>query len=141
MDGVILSFSKIIDHPKGNIYHAIKSTDPYFQGFGEAYFSSINFREIKGWKKHKQMHLNILVPIGEIEFVIYDDRKNSETEGRFFSAKLSQDNYQRLTVSPGLWVAFRGCARGLNMLLNIASLEHNPSESVNLNLEDIPYQW
>tara|TARA_B100001093_G_scaffold420282_1_gene412141 strand:+ start:16987 stop:17412 length:426 start_codon:yes stop_codon:yes gene_type:complete len=141
MDGVKLNELKKIEHPQGNIYHAMKCTDPNFNGFGEAYFSSIHFGDIKGWKKHKEMHMNILVPIGEIEFVIYDDRDNSKTKNKFYSTKLSQDNYQRLTIAPGLWVAFRGCDSGPNMLLNIASIVHKPSESINISLKDITYKW
>ena len=141
MDGVVLNTSKKIEHPQGSIYHAVKCTDPNFSGFGEAYFSSINYGDIKGWKKHTEMQMNILVPIGEIEFVIYDDRDESKTKNEFYSTKLSQNNYQRLTVSPGLWVAFRGCYSGPNMLLNIASIVHNPLESVNMSLKDIAYEW
>jgi dTDP-4-dehydrorhamnose 3,5-epimerase len=141
MDGVILNTSKKIEHSQGNIYHAMKCTDPNFSGFGEAYFSFIHYGDIKGWKKHTEMQMNILVPIGEIEFVIYDDRDKSKTKNEFYSIKLSQDNYHRLSVSPGLWVAFRGCHSGSNMLLNIASIAHNPLESVNINIKDIAYEW
>lgn len=141
MDGVKLNALKQIEHPQGNIYHAMKCTDQNFNGFGEAYFSFVNYGDIKGWKKHKKMYMNILVPIGEIEFVIYDDRDKSKTKNEFYSIKLSQDNYQRLSIAPGLWVGFRGCNNGQNMLLNIASIVHDPMESINLDLKDITYEW
>ena len=79
------------------------------------------------------MTLNLVVPVGEIEFVIYD-----ETD--FLSITLSSNNYQRLTVQSGLWVAFRGIGES-NMLLNIASLEHDPQEALNQPLDAIPYAW
>ena len=56
------------------------------------------------------------------------------------SVKLSQNNYQRLTVQPNLWMAFRGMGE-YNMLLNLASIEHNPSEAVNVDLKEIKYEW
>ena len=31
---------------------------------------------IKGWKRHKKMVLNLIVPIGSVRFILYDDRKN-----------------------------------------------------------------
>ena len=141
MDGVVLSPLKQIDNPKGDIYHALKKSDISFQGFGEAYFTTVNSNEIKGWKKHTKMILNLIVPVGEIEFFIYDDRENSITKGEFFTIKLSQENYRRLTIGPGLWVAFKGCTKELNLLLNIASIEHDPDESINVDLKDIPYEW
>ena len=73
MDGVIISPLKKIHHPKGDIFHAIKKSDVGFFGFGEAYFSTVNQGDIKGWKKHKEMILNLVVPVGEIEFVVYNE--------------------------------------------------------------------
>lgn len=141
MDGVVLSPLKQIANSKGDIYHALKKSDDNFYGFGEAYFTTVNFNEIKGWKKHSRMILNLIIPVGEIEFVIYDDREWSKTKGEFFSVKLSQDNYQRLTISTGLWVAFKGSGKQLNLLLNVASMEHDPGESINVELADIQYEW
>jgi dTDP-4-dehydrorhamnose 3,5-epimerase len=135
MDEVILTPLKQIYNPKGDIFHAMKKSDNGFDGFGEAYFSTINQNDIKGWKKHTQMTLNLIVPVGEIEFVVYD-----ENTKEFLSTKLSQNNYQRLTVKPNLWMAFRGYGE-YNMLLNLASIEHDPNEAVNLDLNAIEYKW
>ena len=135
MDGIKLTTLKKIHNLKGDILHAMKKSDVGFDGFGEAYFSTINQDDIKGWKKHTQMTLNIIVPVGEIEFVVYD-----ENIKKFFRIKLSQTNYKRLTVEPGLWVAFKGYHRQ-NMLLNLASIEHSPSEAFNIDLNKIEYNW
>ena len=126
---------KQIHNLKGDIFHAMKKSDEGFDGFGEAYFSTINQNDIKGWKKHTKMTLNLVVPVGEIEFVVYD-----ENTKEFFSVILSQDNYQRLTVRAGLWMAFTGKSEN-SMLLNIASIEHNPDEAINTDLEAIEYAW
>ena len=135
MDGIILTPLNQIHHPKGDIYHAMKKSDDGFDGFGEAYFSSVYKNSIKGWKKHKDMTLNLLVPIGEIEFVVYD-----EDLKEFFSVRISQNNYQRLTIKPNLWLAFKGIDEN-NMLLNLTSIEHDPNESENMELTSIPYEW
>lgn len=135
MDGVILTPLKQIYHPKGDIFHAMKKSDIGFDGFGEAYFSTINQNDIKGWKKHTKMTLNIVVPVGNIEFVVYDEKTKE-----FFSTKLSHNNYQRLTVKSGLWMAFKGLEK-YNMLLNLASIEHDPNEAINIGIEEIKYEW
>ncbi|MHB8099939.1 MAG: dTDP-4-dehydrorhamnose 3,5-epimerase [Sulfuricurvum sp.] len=133
MDGVILTPLRQIHHPQGDIFHAMKKSDEGFSGFGEAYFSTIHQHEVKGWKKHLLMTLNLIVISGEIEFIIYN-------EFDFFTVKLSQNNYQRLTVSPNLWVAFRGIGEH-NILLNLGSLEHDPEEAITINLDEITYEW
>ncbi|PRM96158.1 WxcM-like domain-containing protein [Aliarcobacter cryaerophilus] len=135
MDGVILTPLKQIYHPKGDIFHAMKKSDIGFDGFGEAYFSTINQNDIKGWKKHTKMTLNIVVPVGNIEFVVYD-----ENSKEFFSTKLSHNNYQRLTVKAGLFMAFKGLDK-YNMLLNLSSIEHDPNEAINIGIEEIKYEW
>jgi len=135
MDGVVVTPLKQIRNPKGDIFHAMKSSDSGYSGFGEAYFTTVHRGDIKGWKKHTQMTLNLVVVSGEIEFVIYNELDKS-----FFTIKLSHDNYQRLTIEPNLWVAFRGLKEH-NMLLNIANIEHNPNEAENLELDRIKYEW
>lgn len=135
MDGIILTPLKQIYHPKGNIFHVMKKSDDGFDGFGEAYFSTIYKDDIKGWKQHTRMTLNLIVPVGEIEFVAYNGKNNI-----FFNITLSQKNYQRLTVIAGLWVAFRGVGEN-NILLNMASIEHDPKEAINIELGDIKYDW
>jgi len=135
LDGIILTPLKQIHHPKGDVFHAMKKSDGGYNGFGEAYFSTIYQDDIKGWKKHTKMTLNLIVTVGEIEFVVYND-VNKE----FFNVTLSHSNYQRLTVPPGYWVAFRGLGKH-SMLLNIASIEHNPNEAINLDINEIKYDW
>ena len=48
MDGIILTPLNQIHHPKGDIYHAMKKSDDGFDGFGEAYFSTVHKNDIKG---------------------------------------------------------------------------------------------
>ena len=133
MDGVTLTPLKKISHAKGDVLHAMKMSDNGFYGFGEAYFSTINKSDIKGWKKHTKMILNLVVVTGEVEFVICDSIN-------FFSIKLSKNNYQRLTVKPNLWVAFKGLSDE-NMLLNLASIEHDQNESKIVDLNTFDYGW
>ena len=123
--GVVLTPLKIIVHPKGDIYHVMKKSDNSFINYGEVYCSIINQGEIKGWNRHKRMTLNLVVPMGSVTFIIYDDRKRSTTKSNHFKVDLSLDNYQRLTVPPGLWVAFKGNSYNKNLILNIADIEHN----------------
>lgn len=134
MDGIKLTPLKIIKNPKGNISHAIKMTADGFSNFGEAYFTEIRCGEIKGWKLHKRMVLNLVVPVGKVQFVVY----NNET---FFTTTLSKKNYQRLTIEPNMWVAFKGISENLNLILNVANIEHDPNESINKDLQEIRYAW
>jgi len=141
LEGVLLTELKIISHPKGNILHAIKCSSQGYYGFGEAYFSTVKKGEIKGWKKHNKMVLNLIVPIGAIKFVLFDDRVESGSLGKFFEIQLSNNNYYRLTVPTGVWMAFEGVGEHLNLLLNVANIEHSPDEAETRLIESIAYNW
>ena len=132
---IIVTPLNVIDTLGGDVMHVMKKSSAGYVDFGEAYFSTIGRNRIKGWKKHEQMVLNIAVPVGEIKFVIYNE--NSQD---FFSISLSKNNYKRLTISPGLWIAFKGMQEN-NMLVNIANIEHDPNESENVDLNTIDYEW
>lgn len=142
MEGVTLHPLKRISNPKGDILHALKCTDDDYVGFGEAYFTQIHPGEVKGWKRHNRMTLNLVVVSGKIKFVIYDDREASTTFGEFCEVVLSpEENYQRLTLSPGLWMAFCGVSQNTSILMDIIPETHDDSEGDRISLESIPYSF
>jgi dTDP-4-dehydrorhamnose 3,5-epimerase len=139
IDGLLLTPLPVVSNPKGNIYHALKVSSPGYQGFGEAYFSTVINGVTKGWKRHKRYTLNLVVPVGDIRFILYDDRLGSSTCGKFFETCLGiASNYSRLTVPPGLWLAFQGLDK-CNLLLNVIAAEHDPSEADSKDLSEIFY--
>lgn len=141
IEGVRISNNKIIKSVDGSVLQGIKRTDNNFKGFGEAYFSTVNFNCVKGWKKHIKMNLNLVVPHGEILFVLYDGREYSPTFKMYNEFKLSIKNYGRLTIPPKIWVAFKGIGKKKNLLLNIADIEHDQKEIERCSLDKISYEW
>ena len=85
------------------------------------------------------MTLNLVVPVGNIRFLLHDERPDSPSIGMLEAVTLSIDNYQRLTVSPGVWLAFEGLDDGLNLLLNIVDLPHDPAASDTKPFEPMAY--
>jgi dTDP-4-dehydrorhamnose 3,5-epimerase len=142
MKGVLISNLKHVKTPKGDIYGALKKTDNGFVDFGEAYFSRVRPNNIKGWKKHKRTTLNLVVVHGIVKFIIFDDRPNSLTYGQFSEYVLSpKRSNSRLTISPGLWLAFVGISKNESIVLNIIDEEHDPLESETKELNEILYQF
>jgi dTDP-4-dehydrorhamnose 3,5-epimerase len=145
IEGVLLTELKIIPGESGAVMHGLKVQEPSFKNFGEAYFSFISMGKIKGWKRHSKMTLNLIVPVGKIRFVLYDDRDNSRTKGSFNDFCIGPEiQYSRLTIPPGIWMAFQGIGNEKNLLLNIADIPHDPSEAEQLQIENsrIPnFKW
>ncbi len=116
----------------------MKNTDSGFDGFGEAYFSTVDPGFVKGWKRHSRMTLNFIVPAGEIQVcVMHPDSGGPEN----FVLGSDVPVYRRLTIPPGHWVAFGGRGRGFNLLLNLASIPHDPTESETRELSTWPWKW
>ena len=118
--GVKYTTIKPISNPKGNIYHAIKKSDPTFRDFGEAYFTSIKKHEVKGWKKHKSMTLNLAVIKGNILFTIVSG-------GKIEKYTIGDSNYCRLVIPPTYWVCFEGI-EDENIIINCTDMVHDPAE-------------
>lgn len=133
--GIFVTPLKQVPSVKGDIFHALKLTDQGFHGFGEAYFTHILAGETKGWKQHTKMVLNLIVPVGTVRFHFYN-----EAESKASNVLLSSrpEEYMRLTVAPGNWLAFSGVGPDTNLILNLASIEHDPTEAINCDLTKWP---
>lgn len=137
MDGVTLTPLKRIPSEKGDVLHGMKATETTFYGFGEAYFTQIRPGCTKGWKRHNRMALNLVVVHGIVKFVIYD-----EQEKCFEEIILSpKSNYQRLTLAPGLWMAFHGVGEEVSTVMDIIPEPHDPTEADNIELSEIDYHF
>jgi dTDP-4-dehydrorhamnose 3,5-epimerase len=141
IEGVIVTPQKIIAAPGGDVLRGVKNSDSGYVGFGEAYFSTIEYAAVKGWKRHNEMTLNILVPIGEIRFVMFDERTDSSTHNNIYEITISRSSYCRLTVPPKIWMAFQGVAKKESLLLNIADIPHDPEEADSKKISDIEFDW
>lgn len=135
VEQVMVTPLKRITLAGGDVLHGIKSNDPGFVMFGEAYFSLIEEGAIKAWKRHLRMTLNLVVPVGVVQFVFVDEDgvKREETVGL--------NKYARLTVPPGLWFGFKGLASPYSLLMNVADIPHDPAEVERKELDEIQYDW
>jgi len=136
VDKVSISNLKIISTEGGDILHALKKSERVFNGFGEAYFSQINFNKIKAWKRHKKMTCNLIVPYGKVRFVFLDD-----LEGNKNIIDIGSENYCRITVLPGIWFGFKGLNSPSSLILNIADIPHEPNEIERKEIQAINFDW
>jgi dTDP-4-dehydrorhamnose 3,5-epimerase len=132
---------KEIDVVGGNVLHALKASDSGYVGFGEAYFSNIEFGAVKAWKLHNKMTLNLIVPLGSVRFVVYDNREGSSSFQKFDEVIFSRENFSRFTIPPKLWFGFQGLDKNTSLILNVANIEHDPKEVERKEIIEINYNW
>lgn len=132
---VLLTSLARIPGPRGEVRHALRASEPGFAGFGEVYFSEVLPGTTKGWKRHRLMTMNLVVVSGSVRFVVHDgDRVLADC---VLSAE-PDAFYGRLTVPPGLWMAFHGLGSPSNLVMNLADRPHDPDEAECRGLEAFP---
>jgi dTDP-4-dehydrorhamnose 3,5-epimerase len=136
LDEILITPLARISTGGGDVLHAMKQEDVGYAGFGEAYFSWIAASAVKAWKRHTKMTMNVVVPVGQVRFVFRLDGTDE-----FRVEEIGVDRYVRLTVPPGIWFGFQGLVEPQNLVLNIASIPHDPNEVERLALSDINYCW
>ncbi len=137
LEGVRVTPLKRLESDRGNVLHALRRSDAGYQSFGEVYFSVVEYGEIGRWKRHKRMIMNLIVPVGSVEFVFC---AGPDLE-LFRNEIVGEERYVRLTVPSGIWFNFRGLDEDTNMIANVASIEYEREEVEHLDLEEISYNW
>lgn len=120
---IIIKPLKKIHLENGDVLHALKASEDEFHGFKEAYFSTIKKNKIKAWKRHLRMTMNLIIPIGKVQFKFYDKNKNLLED-----IIAGEDNYCRITVPPMIWFGFKGLSLHTSYILNISDESHDQSE-------------
>ena len=118
-----------LPNEKGKVYHGIKKSELCDMNMSEVYFSEIYYKNVKGWKLHKRMVMNLIVVFGQVRFFIY----NQSSEEKY-TVEAGENNYIRLKVPPMHWVAFEGMHER-NIICNIASIDHDPEEQINIPID------
>ena len=137
LENIVITQLSSFDVDGGRVMHGIKKNDVGYVGLGEVYFSYINPKAVKAWKKHNRMTLNLVVPLGKVRFVFC----NPLSEGRYRVEDVGENNYVRLTVPSGIWFGFQGIATHPSLVTNIADLQHDATEVERQAVSSFDYQW
>ncbi len=143
IQGVSIRPLKQIPDERGKVMHMLRRDDPWFERFGEIYFSVIYPGVIKAWHLHKIMILNYGVVSGAIKLVLYDDRDGSPTKGELQEIFTGEEYYSLITIPPNIWNGFKGIGARPAIVANCATEPHDPSEIVRMDpfSKKIPYNW
>lgn len=128
---------------RGKVMHMMRTDAPYFEKFGEIYFSCSFPNVVKAWHKHTEMTLNYAVISGIVKVVLFDDREESDTNGLLNEFFLSPENYYLLTVPPGVWNGFKAIGGQMAILANCATIPHSKEEILRMPFDDpyMNYDW
>ena len=128
MSNIIVSDLRVIPTENGSVRHVIRNEEMDFRGFGEAYFTSISQGSVRAWKRHRNMTMNLVVPVGRVGFAFL--KSDESVGGAIEYVTIGVLDYKRITVPPGIWFGFKGLGSTENLILNISNVLH-----------EIPFDW
>ena len=143
VEGVQIIPLRRIPDERGTIYHMLKSTDSYFLGFGEIYFTTIYSGVVKAWHKHAKMTLNYACIFGRAKVVLYDDRETSPTRGSVTEIFIGPDSYLLVSIPPDVWTGLKGMSDPYAIIANCCTHPHDSSRTTRADPFEnhIPYDW
>ena len=143
IEGIIISPLSIISDHRGSVMHMLRNDSDVFTKFGEIYFSTIFNEKIKAWHLHKEATLNYACVFGKVKLVLFDERKDSKTYGKYQEILLSLDNYSLITIPPNIWNGFMGLSKEYSIIANCLNLPHNEKEMVRVDINNkrFNYNW
>ncbi len=123
---------------RGKILHYLKKDCPYFNDFGESYFSWVNPSYIKGWYKHKKYTCYLTSPTMNLKVVVYDGRHEEIT-----TFSITKDSYGLIKIPSDVWYSFASMDEKTALVANTLNELYDPNEVEKLPMDTkkIPYRW
>ncbi|MBI5077287.1 dTDP-4-dehydrorhamnose 3,5-epimerase family protein [Candidatus Falkowbacteria bacterium] len=144
IQGLEIAPLRIMADNRGKVMKMADVNTPFFERFGEIYFSFINPGVIKGWKKHSRSTQLFSVPIGAIKFVVFDDRVDSLTKGQIQEIGCGESAYNLIKMPAGVWYSWKCLSEFPAMIASLINEPHDPTEAISSEINNnsiIPYQW
>ena len=141
IDGV--EFKDLVTHTdeRGFFREVIRSSDPFFAGFGQWSHSLMHAGSAKAWHLHRRQ-TDWWYAIGALKVALYDTREDSPTHRRLMEFVLGDDYGARcVKIPPGV---AHGCkALEKTHLLYVTSHTYDPEDELRLAHDDpeIGYDW
>jgi dTDP-4-dehydrorhamnose 3,5-epimerase len=121
----------------------LRRGDPGFDTFGEIYFSEVHEGAVKSWRRHLENVSRLAVPVGCVRVALLDGRTDSPTLETYAELIIGRNNYQLITVPPGVWTLFFGIGPGPSLIANCSDAPHDPAEVERAEVDDLrfPSTW
>ena len=143
IEGVnIVNLRKIPDE-RGCILHMLRADSESYTKFGEIYFSIAYPGVIKGWHEHTLQTQNYAVVQGMIKLVLFDNRENSKTYKKIIEIFTGEQNYQLITIPPGVINGYKCIGTESCLVANCADMPYKDGEMIRYDPLNsfINYNW
>ena len=145
IDGVAVRRAKVLPDERGRLGEIMRADDPWFEKFGQVYFSTTYPGVVKAWHYHKKQTDHFYVVKGMVKVALYDKRENSPTEGMVNEVYLSEHCPGLVRIPPGVLHGWMCVSDSEACIVNVVSEMYNHSDPDEFRIDphanDIPYDW
>jgi dTDP-4-dehydrorhamnose 3,5-epimerase len=145
IDGVQARPARVIPDERGRLGEIFRADDPWFEKFGQVYFTTTFPGVVKAWHYHKKQTDHFYVINGIVKIALYDQRKNSPTYGTVNQLYLSEYCPGLVCIPPGVQHGWMAVGQKEAYIVNITSETYNYDEPdeyrTHPHENDIPYDW
>ncbi len=145
IDGVAVRSAKVIPDERGRLGEIMRVDDPWFEKFGQVYFTTTYPGVVKAWHYHKKQIDHIYVMKGMVKVALYDERSDSHTHGTVNELYLGEYCPGLVRVPSGVYHGWMCISEAEAYIVNVVSEPYNysePDESrVHPHDNHIPYDW
>ena len=145
IDGVVVKVLKPIPDERGRLMELIRSDEPVFERFGQAYVTVCKPRIVKGWHYHKKQVDHFVCLNGEAKVVLYDSRKDSKTHGRINEFILGWSSPILVKIPTYAFHGFTAMGTTEAMIVNFPTELYHDTDPDEFRTDpfspEIPYDW
>jgi dTDP-4-dehydrorhamnose 3,5-epimerase len=145
IEGVKVKPLRRMPDERGFLMEILRSDDPDFRRFGQAYLTMAYPGVVKAWHSHARQTDHFCVVKGMAKVVLYDSRRKSRTRGTLNEFFIGEMNPVLLVIPPLVMHGFKPMGGEPAFLLNIPTELYNYREPDEIRLpahtRKIPYDW
>ena len=145
IDGVAVRRAKVIPDERGRLGEIFRADDPWFEKFGQVYFTTTYPGIVKAWHYHKKQTDHFYCLKGMLKVALYDERKDSPTYGTVNELYLGEHCPGLVRIPPGVQHGWMCISQSEAYIVNVVSEPYNYTDPDEFRTHPhdnhIPYDW
>lgn len=145
IDGVAARRAKVLPDERGRLGEIMRADDPWFEKFGQVYFTTTYPGVVKAWHYHKLQTDHFYCLRGTVKLALYDARDGSPTQGEVNEIYLSEYLPGLVRIPPGVYHGWMCVSDVESCVINVTSECYNYADPDEHRAaphdNDIPYDW
>ncbi|MHC4619288.1 MAG: dTDP-4-dehydrorhamnose 3,5-epimerase family protein [Planctomycetota bacterium] len=145
IDGVAARRAKVLPDERGRLGEIMRADDPWFEKFGQVYFTTTYPGVVKAWHYHKKQTDHFYVIKGTVKVGLCDRREGSPTHGIVNELYLGEHCPGLLRIPPGVLHGWMCVSQTEAFIINLVSEMYNYAEPDEFRTHphenDVPYDW